>query len=383
MPKTQDNLEVLTGAAAVAEGEANLNAGGFRSPSRDYTRLVEAAKLWRDYTQGNLRESRRALLKLQETISTSDLPYLLGGVLDRELLTQYQAAPQIWDQFATRTTVRDFRTKNLIDLIGGRSILQPVGQHTEYPRDSVSDAQYPLTVAKRGKITSITWEDIVNDDLDALRRLPENQAQSARDTEDYLATSQLVTASGANTTFFASGNGNAPTALALDATNLAAAITAVTSRKDADGKPIVAPSLKLMVPPALQIPALAILNALEIDATDSGSKVVKSTNYLKGLVTLVVNPWLTVIATDNKAATRWFLLPDPKSTSRPALALGFLRGHETPDLRVKADTGTRVGGGAISPEEGSFELDEIEYRVRHVVGGATVDPIATYCSNGS
>lgn len=382
MPKTQDEFEVLTGAAAVAEADANLNAGGFHAPPRDYARLVEAAKLWRDYTQGSLRESRRALLKIQETITTTDLPYLLGGVIDRELLTAYQAAPQIWSQFATRTTVRDFRTKNLVDLLGGRSILQPVGQHAEYPRDSVSDAEYPLTVAKRGKITSITWEDIVNDDLDALRRLPDNHAQSARDTEDYLATSQLVNASGANTAFFKTANGNAPTALALDATNLATAVTAVTSRKDSDDKPIVAPKLKLMVPPGLQIPALAILNAIEIDTVDSGTKTVKSTNYLRSLVELVVNPWLTVISTDAKAATRWFLLPDP-GTARPGVALGFLRGHEQPDLRVKADTGNRVGGGSIDPTEGSFDMDDIEYRVRHVVGGATVDPVGTYCSNGS
>jgi hypothetical protein len=61
----------------------------------------------------------------------------------------------------------------------------------------------------------------------------------------------------------------------------------------------------------------------------------------------------------------------------------FLAGHEQPDLRVKADTGFRVGGGAISALEGSFEIDDIQYRGRHIVGNQQADPLFTYCSLGS
>jgi hypothetical protein len=62
--------------------------------------------------------------------------------------------------------------------------------------------------------------------------------------------------------------------------------------------------------------------------------------------------------------------------------MGFLAGHETPDLRVKADTGLRVGGGSVPAEEGSFDTDDIQYRIRHVTGGTTLDPIAAYASVG-
>ena len=84
----------------------------------------------------------------------------------------------------------------------------------------------------------------------------------------------------------------------------------------------------------------------------------------------------------SKAATRWFVLPSPQS-ARPALAVGFLRGYEDPDLRVKSSAGSRVGGGVIDPMQGDFDDDTIQYRVRHVVGSAYVDPKATYVSNGS
>jgi len=91
---------------------------------------------------------------------------------------------------------------------------------------------------------------------------------------------------------------------------------------------------------------------------------------------------MTIIATDAKTGTRWFVLP-AATAARPAVAMGFLRGQEEPDLRVKSDTGNRVGGGAIDPMEGSFDDDTIQYRVRHVTGGAAVDPKLTYVSYGS
>lgn len=385
---TQDTPTLLRGKAAEAVATENLSDGGFRKPVvRDYARLVEAADLWHDFLHGSLRESRRASLYIQENITTSDLPYLLGSVIDRELMAKYDEAPKVWDGFATRVTVRDFRPKKLDDLLGGRGVLSVVPQGAPYPQDSVSDNEYSLSVSKRGKVIPITWEDLVNDNLDALRTLPAREASAAAWTEDYVATSALVTASGANSSFFTGQN--AATALPLTATNLQTAIQAVRARKDAEGLPVIVPKLVLMVPPALQIQALQILHAVQLDtiegsttSTPAGNKVARSANYLTDMVTLVVNPWLTVIATDGKASGRWFLLPDPNGP-RPAVAQGFLRGHETPDLRVKADTGNAVGGGPVSPEEGSFDDDSIAYRVRHVVGSTTVDPLATYVSDGS
>jgi hypothetical protein len=95
---------------------------------------------------------------------------------------------------------------------------------------------------------------------------------------------------------------------------------------------------------------------------------------MRGKVTLVVNPRLAGVA--------WFLLPQP-TVARPALAVAFLRGWETPDLRIKADTGNRVGGGAIDPSDGSFDDDSVAYRVRHVVGAAQADPLHVYASAGA
>jgi hypothetical protein len=128
--------------------------------------------------------------------------------------------------------------------------------------------------------------------------------------------------------------------------------------------------------------ARKVLNATEIRSTDDNGNTIIESNYLAGVVQLVVNPWQSVIDQSATAATTWFLVPDPAGP-RTALAVGFLRGHDTPDLRVKADTGNSLGGGAIAAEDGSFDDDTIQYRVRHVLGASGVDPITTYASDGS
>lgn len=380
-----DNIEVLTGAEAVAEGERSGGEGGFHAPARGpryAQRLIEAANIWGEAMTAGGIAGFKARARLAEALSTPDFPYLLGGVIDRELLREYNQISPVWQSFAMRTTLRDFREKNLIDLLGGRAILDEVKPGAEYKARATSESKYAISVGKRGARFALTWEMLVNDDLDAFRTLPNRLADAARVTEDYLATSLLVSASGANTAFFKAGNGNAPTALALTTDNLATAITEVQTRKDSDGNPIdLSAGVVLMVPPALEMKAMQIVNAVEVRVTDGSNQLITA-NYIKSKVTVQVNPWLTVIATDGNAATRWFILPKP-TAPRPALAVGFLRGHEVPDLRVKTDAGSRVGGGVIDPTEGSFDFDDMQYRVRHVIGSATVDPKVTYCSNGA
>ena len=99
-------------------------------------------------------------------------------------------------------------------------------------------------------------------------------------------------------------------------------------------------------------------------------------------VEFAVDPYLDQLNTHAKAAGTWFVLPKPGSV-RPAVWAAKLRGHEVPDLRVGADQGNLVGGGAISYTEGSFEVDTLEWRTRHVLGAQTADPAFTYVSLGS
>src|SRR3546814_7555873 len=80
--------------------------------------IVEAATLWKRVFDGDIR----AAVQVREALSTSDLfVSATGDVLDRELLQQYSQVQAEWAGFASRTVVRNFKPKKLIDLLGGRS----------------------------------------------------------------------------------------------------------------------------------------------------------------------------------------------------------------------------------------------------------------------
>lgn len=384
-------VQTLTGAAA--EAVATESAFGPRVRISE-AQISEAQRLLESAFKG----SRRGMLNLQEAMAAGDFQHAIFDILDREVMAKYQDIAPVWTQYVSTTTVRDFRPKRMVDLLGGKAALDKVNELDEYPARSISKALYNLSVAKYGGRFALSWEAMVNDDLDELRNLPDNLATAAADTESRTAASLLTDGNGPNDALFnatawgrtfdqeagtwSGGSSNLITGnpvLSIDA--LYAALSAIGQRKDPDGRPIVVNGYVLVVPAALEFAARKILAVVEIRDTTGGQTII-SNNYVSGRVKLVVDPWLDVLDAGANRATTWYLLPDP-SAPRKALFLGKLRGHETPDLRVKAGTGNRVGGGAIDPSEGSFDVDDIQYRVRHVVGAVGTDMIATAVSNGS
>jgi hypothetical protein len=217
-------------------------------------------------------------------------------------------------QLARRGRVRDFRSIKRFKLDGAEGVLSQVPQGTEYPEAAVTEGSYTYSVAKYGRRIPFLWEVFVNDDLDALRDMPDRLAKAARMTEERFATEVYVDSTGPDATFFAAGNNNLATGAgsALSLANLQAAFGTIWQQKDADGNPIMTGQLRLVVPPQLAVLARNILNATEI-----------------------------------------------------------------------RNSPVRVGGGVVGTEDGSFETDGIDYKVRHVFGGVLIEPKAAYAAQGS
>jgi len=78
---------------------------------------------------------------------------------------------------------------------------------------------------------------------------------------------------------------------------------------------------------------------------------------------------VTIVESVYLTGTNWIILPKPGAIRRPVLELLRLRGYERPELRVHGDTGQYVGGSAVSPFEGSWDNDTVDYRIRYVAGG--------------
>jgi hypothetical protein len=344
-------------------------------------RLAEAAALVADVIQG-----KRPSHYLREVMTTSDFPYLFGDILDRQLLAAYRETPQTWPSIAKRSIVRDFRTVKRFGVYGGDTILAEVPEKHEYPLSKIDeDTPYTYAVVKHGRKMPFSWETTINDDLDALKDIPERFGRAARRSEEYFVTGLFVDANGPHASFYTGGNANIVTSNpVLSLAALQTALEVLSAQTDQNGNPILIDVVELVVPGALEVTAMNILNTLQIEMTEKSGTSARKTvvqNWLKTKFNLNVNPWIPLVATSAHGSTSWFLFANPNA-DRPALEMGFLRGHEEPEIFMKAPNATRIGGG-MDAMDGDFDTDSIEYKVRHVFGGTREDPKMTVASNGS
>ena len=346
------------------------------------SKLVETTQFVADIIDG-----RRPVHHLREAMTTSDFPLLFGDVLDRQVLANYREWPSVWAAYCKRATVADFRWVSRFMISGAEAVLAEVPQQTVYPSSHLDEALAEYRVLKYGRRLPFSWETMINDDLQALQDVPQRFGRAARRSEDKYATQLHVDVNGPHATVYSIANSNIITSNpVLAITALQTAFTILAAQLDADSEPIMIDAVILEVPPSLEVVARNILNAIHIEAVTGGGgdavQGLRIVNWMKNKTSLAVNPYIPIVASTANGTTSWFLHASP-SSGRPAFEMGFLRGHTEPEIFVKDPNSRRVGGGGVNPMDGDFDTDSIEYKVRHVFGGAVMDPIMTVGSNGS
>lgn len=399
-------LDLLESIQQDAASAANLfgNEGTpIRAARRNSPRykmaLLEATKFVADIFAG-----RRHPNRLIEVMSTDDFPLLFGDILDRQVLANYREWPSTWPQIARRVTVNDFRPAQFdYSLLGGDTRLSTVEELEEYPEaERTERAPVTWSVKKYGRTMGFSWEAMINDNLDRLKDIPEVLGRAARRTETRFVVEMYVDANGPHATLYSNTNGNIiNTTNGASANNpplsiagLQDAFLVLSKLVDPDtGEPILVDMVTLVVPPALEIVARNILNAIQLEITAASAGGVRDNgttgeqrlivqNWMRNRLELAVEPYIPLTATTANGNTSWFLFANP-AQGRAAIRVGFLRGHEEPEIFLRSSNALRVGGGESPPLNGDFEHDAMMYKIRHVLGGVTVDPLATVASNGS
>jgi hypothetical protein len=369
----------LSGANGDGARVRSLAERGRRDP-RYMQALVEASDFVADLYTG-----RKPAYLLREALTTSDFPLLFGDIIDRQVLANYEAWPTSYQNYCKMATVADFREVKRFEIFGGESTLAPVNQQAEYPESKLTEAVHKYSVAKYGRRIPFAWETMINDDLQALQDVPQRFGRAAKRTEEKLATTLFVDVNGPDASFFSSGNANIVTGSpALSVAALQTAMQVLAAQKDEEGEPIVVTSARLVVPPALEITALNVLNALQIwfnDAGGTSDERLIAVNWMKGRVQLDVNPYIPIVASSSHGNSSWFIFANP-DVGKPALEFGHLRGHETPELYMKSPNAIRIGAGLVPPMEGDFDTDSIQYKVRHTIGGGQMNPKMAVASHG-
>ena len=367
--------------------DAGVRLRGVQHASDYIERLTEVADFYARVLEGKLPVSR-----LQEAMSTSDFPILFGDILDRQMLANYQEWPAVWPNFCKRGTVRDFRQARRIALDGLEGSYYPsyakaeMEEHKE--ANDLAEAHYLTSVEVYEKGFGINWRMLINDDLDALRDLPQRLARGARRTESKFATNLYCDANGPHASLYTGGNGNIITSNAVfSIAALQLAFGLLGKMVDANGEPIVLETVELVVAPALEIPAQNVLNATELwlvgaEAGSTANQQLHVANWMRNRTRLSIDPYIPiVVTTGTRGDTSWFLFANPNQ-GRPALEVTFLRGYEQPSLYQKMPNMMRVGGG-VDPTMGDFESNTIQYKGMHIIGGTRMSPKATMASNGT
>ncbi len=359
------------------------SAKAVRTQADYQKKFQEALKLVGDVMSG--KKSERLL---REAMTTSDFPLLFGDILDRQVLASYKTWSMPFRNYVKISTVRDFRSVKRFTTNGGDNVLSEVQEQGEYPESKMGEGSYSYAVKKYGRRMPFSWESMINDDLDALKDIPTRFGRAAARSEQKFATELYVGSSGANDNLYKTANNNIISGNpALDIDSLQSGLELMAKKKDSNGEPIMIDVLHLVVPPALEIVAENILNSVQLEitgATGGGTSNQKliTANWLKNRLRLHVDPYIPIVSNSSNGNTCWFLFADP-GNNRPALEMGFLRGHESPEVFVKSPNAMRPGGGNVDTMSGDFDTDSIQYKVRHVFGGTRMDPKMTVASDGS
>lgn len=362
-------------------------------------RLVGLAETLRAAYDG----SGQARLDIKEAaISTSDFPALFNQVTNIQVQAKYaEETEQVWQKIARRVTVPNFLPQQMIDLGwddsamanllasngGHRTIpggLPTIPEGTEYPTAfKLYSSAEAISTKKNGARVPVNFETFINDQWNVLAEIPDRLVNAAKIGEDDAVSVQLAAedGSGLNTANFNETQGtllnygtNTAGTAALTRETLDAALQQAQSFLVGPNKnrPATFSKFALVVPQKLKATANAILaQPTQYQVTDGNRTWIESFAFAESFE-VVVNPRLDVINTTN-GATAWYVVPFAGEGTRTSLAQVFLERFEVPELRVHNETGLLLGGGALSPEMGSFRNDTWEMRIRHIYDGAALN----------
>jgi hypothetical protein len=315
----------------------------------------------------------------------ADFPSWLWGPVRRSVWQGYTRIEPQYRRYSRIENMPDFRPR----LIYGLNALKGfgyVGDHGEYPGMRRTERGGPaLVIDTYGGVYQITRQAIINDDSgELLNRNPSEMGYAAGNFVAEALVTLVETIGNAfdGNPFFGSAHNNTGVApLSEDA--LADAITQMETQLDDSGYRIQIRAAILLVKTARQeMIARRIINSTVTGTAvnyTGGTKGIGSDFFDKG----VLNPLQGILGGDAivreaflNDTNDWYLFATPSDV--PAFAIGFLNGSEQPFVGLKDPQVRNAMGPGMDPY--TFELDSVDFKVRHDFGVAAVDWRGAYKS---
>lgn len=358
-------------AFAVATGVDISSIGG-----ADRALKESVAQGLRNYVAHSRLSEAETLLR-EADVTTASFSALLGTSMNKRLLKDYQAWPSEWQKITTITAIRDFKAQTRVRL-GAFGSLSTVAEDAQYTTLTLSDISATYSPAKRGNLVQVTRETIINDDLYAIKQIPQKLAVAAAFTLAEFVYNLLAPGGAAiydthplfdsinhkNTGIAAANVGTANSGTVLSSAALQAAVIAMRKQTNLAGKPIGLKPRYLLVPPDLEFSAMTILRSAGLPGGNNND-----INPMMGYAEPIIAPQLNSLAAGPTTTTSWIAVADPRVID--TLEVGFVGGQANPVLLIQD-----------MPLYGlNFTQDTISYKVRHEYGGAVVDYRGFYLGN--
>lgn len=313
--------------------------------------------------------------------NTGSFANLLLDAANKSLQAGWEEAPYTWTTWARQApAVDDLKDINRTRFseVGNP---EAVAETQKYPEMPTSDAKETYAPQKFGGIFSISWEAVVNDDLDAISRVPAMQGQACRRKQnksvyDVLTANANMSDGGAlfNTSaqfsggvINAGGHANlAGSGGAISTATLNSAFTSIMTKKG-----LVEDAILGLVPQFLIVPVAISATAQELVASLANPAVGGDTTGSSGVANIygpggqrALNVVVEAVL-DAASSTAWYLSTGSGQTD--TVELTPLRGEESP----------------VMEENWNFHQDIYEFKVRQTWGVSAIDYRGLYKNAGA
>jgi hypothetical protein len=196
-----------------------MNANEYRGMS-----LLELAKECLEASGTKTRGLGKMEVASRAFHSTSDFPLILEGVVNKSLRDAYAQAAQTFRPLVRVVELPDFK-QVYRNQLGDAPALKEVVENAEITRGTMSEAQEKYKLKTFARIVGLSRQLIINDDLNALTRIPSGFGLQASNLESDLVWGIILAnaAMGDNVALFHADHKNLGTAGAIGETTVSEA----------------------------------------------------------------------------------------------------------------------------------------------------------------
>jgi HK97 family phage prohead protease len=276
---------------------------------------------------------------------------LVENIANKQMQKGFMEAAETWRGFCNVGSVSSFRQESRVDL-STFSDLAEVPENGEYEHGQMSDSKEYIQAQKYGRLFSITREVIINEDLNALARIPAEMGRAAeRKTGDLvyaILTGNPAMQDGNN--LFSAAHANQAAVAGTPSVSTLDELKVLMAKQKGLGSNAHGQNIRIarvIVPVALETQAMILQSATADPDQQSTGKAGGGTrpNPFNGTFETISDARL-----DAASATKWYAAGDP--TLHDTIEVAYLNGQQAPTLE----------------SENGFTTDGITYKVRLEVG---------------